>query len=53
MNETEKETSAILKQLEGDPTFRVPQKDLGPFPNVKAVKGKGIPASELLVKERR
>jgi hypothetical protein len=48
-----REREKILKQLEGNPAFTLPAKDIGPFPEVKAVKGKGIPASELLSRERR
>jgi hypothetical protein len=48
---TKSETTSILKQLESDPTFKIPASDLTPFPKVKPVKGKGIPASELLERE--
>ena len=48
-----REDTGILKRLEGDPAFRIPASDSGPFPKVKPVKGKGIPASKLLVRDRK
>ena len=53
MNETVGETDIILKRLKGDPSYSVPLKGLGPFPGVKAVKGKGIPAYELLARDKK
>lgn len=47
-----KKGSLTLKRLADNPTFHVPQVP-GNFPEVEPVHGKGIPASELLVEDRR
>lgn len=48
-----KETSLTLKTLAVDPAFRMPSKRTKPFRAVRPIQGKGIPASEVLVKDRR
>jgi len=42
-----------LKRLAGIPTFRVPAEGLGVFRTVKPIRGRGIPASQLLAEDRR
>jgi len=44
--------SLTLKRLASNPTFHVPQV-LGDFSQVEPIHGEGIPASELLVEDRR
>ena len=47
-------TASRLRQLfGGDPTFELPPEDSSGFPPVKPVRGKGIPASKLLIRDRR
>jgi hypothetical protein len=48
-----REESEIFKRLEGDPSFKIPDSNSDSFPRLKPVKGKGIPASELLVRYRK
>ena len=48
----EKKGSLTLKRLADNPTFHVPQ-ILGNFSKVEPIHGEGIPASELLVEDRR
>ena len=48
-----KDPSQTLSRLASDPAFQVPSKELGGFHKVEAVHGKGIPASRLLVEDRR
>jgi hypothetical protein len=48
-----KKPSQTLSRLASDPAFQVPAQDLGGFPKVEALQGKGIPASRLLVEDRR
>jgi hypothetical protein len=45
--------SLTLKRLAGDPTFRVPPRKLGAFAKVDPMEGKGIPASQKLLEDRR
>ena len=45
--------SLTLKRLAGDPTFRVPPRKLGAFAKVDPMVGKGIPASQKLLEDRR
>ncbi|MDH3604095.1 MAG: hypothetical protein OEU26_31185 [Candidatus Tectomicrobia bacterium] len=45
--------SQTLKRLASDPTFHVPAEELGSFRKVEALSGKGIPASQRLVEDRR
>ena len=47
------EFSPTISRLASDPTFKVPSKIHGNFRPVKPIKGKGIPASQLLVEDRR
>lgn len=42
-----------LKRLGGDPTFKIPSEGISVFRVVQPVAGKGIPASRLLVEDRR
>ena len=44
--------SLALKRLADNPAFHIPQ-ILGNFPEVEPIHGEGIPASELLVEDRR
>lgn len=46
-------TSGTMKRLASHPAFKVPSDQLSPFPKVEPVQSKGIPASELLVRDRR
>jgi hypothetical protein len=48
-----KKHSKTLKRLASDPVFSVPPEDLGGFRSVEPLPGKGIPASRLLVEDRR
>jgi hypothetical protein len=48
-----KTLSRTLRRLASDPAFHVPAKGLGGFRKVEALQGKGIPASRLLVEDRR
>ena len=50
---SKKETSMTLKTLAVDTAFRMPEKRVKPFRDIRPIQGKGIPASELLVKDRR
>ncbi|OIO92536.1 MAG: hypothetical protein AUK03_09645 [Anaerolineae bacterium CG2_30_64_16] len=45
--------SRTMRRLASDPAFRVPASGIGPFHPVEPIKGKGIPASRLLVEDRR
>ncbi|MBD3183486.1 hypothetical protein GF312_14420 [Candidatus Poribacteria bacterium] len=42
---------SMLKSLANDPAFKIPKKLA--FPVVKPAKGTGIPASQLLIEDRR
>ena len=47
-------TASRLRQLfGGDPAFELPPEDSSGFPPVKPVRGTGIPASQLLIRDRR
>jgi hypothetical protein len=48
----EKKDSLTLKRLASNPAFHVPQ-ILGNFSKVEPIHGEGLPASELLVEDRR
>lgn len=50
---SKKETSSTLKRLAVDPAFEISPKQSKPFRAVRPLQVKGIPASELLVKDRR
>ena len=45
--------SSTLKRLASDPTFKVPSRKLGSFVKVDPMDGKGVPASRLLLEDRR
>ena len=45
--------SPALKRLADDPAFKVPLEEIGAFRAVQPIQGKGIPASKLLVEDRR
>lgn len=49
----EGEISPTLKRLASDPAFEVPSEEGGVFRRIQPIQGKGIPASELLVEDRR
>jgi hypothetical protein len=51
--EQRRERAAILDRLAGDPTFRLPAPDAGPFRRFEPVPVKGRPMSEVLIEERR
>ena len=42
-----------LRSLEKDPAIRIPKDLSGVFMDVEPIKGKGIPASKLLIRDRR
>lgn len=48
-----KEPARTLRRLASDPAFHIPSQDLGDFTQVEALHGKGLPASRLLVEDRR
>ena len=48
-----KKRSNTLKRLASDPVFSVPPEGLGGFCSVEPLPGQGIPASKLLVEDRR
>ena len=47
------EESRTLERLRKDPAFKVPQDPFQRLPKVKPAKIKGIPASKLLIGDRR
>lgn len=49
----EKEHSVTLQRIANDPTFLFSFEELGKFRKIKPAKGKGKPASEQLIKDRR
>jgi hypothetical protein len=49
----EDEAWSHLQRLGNDPAFKLPAKEGGAFPEVKPVQGKGIDASQLLMRDRR
>jgi hypothetical protein len=50
---TEEEAAALADLLRGDPSIHVPPNAFQPLPPVKRIRGRGMPASELLVRDRR
>jgi hypothetical protein len=46
-------SSETLRNMSRNPSFTMPDKIPGKFRKVKPAKGKGIPASELLIKDRK
>lgn len=48
----ESSTSDSFRRLASDPTFKIPARAVSKRP-ASPIKGKGIPASQLLVEERR
>jgi hypothetical protein len=48
-----REASLTLKRLATDPAFKAPGMELGPSISLSLFQGKGIPASKLLVDNRR
>ena len=50
---TTRDVSPTLRRLASDPAFGVPSEALGHFRVVEPIRGKGIPASSLLVEDRR
>jgi len=50
---TTSDVSPTLRRLASDPAFEVPSEPLGDFRVVEPIRGKGIPASRLLVEDRR
>lgn len=44
---------ALADLLADDPAIRVPNTPYAPLPAVEPIRGAGIPASELLVRDRR
>ena len=49
----QKERSHTLRHLASDPAFHLPAEGSGGFGTVEALPGQGVPASRLLVEERR
>jgi len=45
--------SSLAIRLAGDPAFEIPSQEAGAFRVVQPIQGKGIPASERLVEDRR
>jgi len=43
----------VLDRLAGDPSFTVPAQAPGPFEDFEPVDSRGIPASQLLIADRR
>ena len=50
-----KKTTALttMMRLASDPTFNIPAEGMKAFEAVQPIKGKGVAASKLLVRERR
>lgn len=48
--ETNRPLAALLA---GDPSIRLPDRPFAPLPPVEPVRGSGIPASDLLIRDRR
>jgi hypothetical protein len=44
---------ALRDLLAGDPAIHLPDRPFAPLPPVEPVRGAGLPASELLVQDRR
>lgn len=47
------DVSLTLERLASDPTFKIPSEGVGVFRVIKPIRGKGIPASRLLMEDRR
>jgi hypothetical protein len=45
--------SSLLKRLARHPAIRVPDDETFAFPSVEPIQGDGIPASRLLIEDRR
>jgi hypothetical protein len=43
----------LVELLAGDPAIHVPEDPFAPLPSIEPLAGDGIPASELLVRDRR
>ena len=52
--ETLEEQRALpVAMFGGNPGIRIPENPFGPRPYVEPIRGTGIPASELLIRDRR
>jgi hypothetical protein len=51
--ESAKKSSSTWENMAADPVFILPKLPVGKFRKAKPAKGKGIPASELLIRDRR
>jgi hypothetical protein len=51
--EQQDDKSALLKRLTRHPAIRVPDDETFAFPAVEPIQGGGIPASRLLIEDRR
>ena len=49
----ERQSRALDHLLAGDPAFHLPDEPRAPLPPVEPIRGMGVPASELLVRDRR
>ena len=47
------ELARLHERLGGRPDISLPAPQVGGFPDVEPIRGKGVPASELLVRDRR
>ncbi len=45
--------STTMMRLASDPTFKIPAEGMNTFEAVQPIKGKGVAASKLLVRDRR
>ncbi|MDP2996342.1 MAG: hypothetical protein Q8N47_02565 [Bryobacterales bacterium] len=50
---TEPTRETLISRLKGRPGFRVPAEDSAPFSKFEPIKCPGIPASKLLIADRR
>jgi hypothetical protein len=50
---TEPTRETLISRLKGRPGFGVPAEDSAPFPKFEPIKCPGIPASKLLIADRR
>ncbi len=50
---SKKEASLTLKRLAVDSAFKISSKQSKPFRAIQPIQGKGIPASKLLIEDRR
>lgn len=46
-------TRVVASLLAGDPAFHLPDEPAAPLPPVEPLRGMGIPASKLLIQDRR